>query len=402
VEKGVSSYPNAASGDGFNWELLEAPDEATGPGRLDFQYWQANINPWDRYVLSVPGSLQFRLWPDGSGVENLYLAGDWVRSGLNAGCVEAAVIAGRMAARAITGAHMAISGDGNSADFPLPVSALPLLYLGKKLKDRVAAGAGTMNAYCATVLIDAGEVKKMLPGGLHLADPTSSQTHPIVLLFTHQRNVRPGFVPIGGVSYWEFVEIIPNVQRDDLDAPTGGPFSYMPYLFLDRMLPMLVGENLYGFNKRLARISSEGKDFDIRSTIGTIRAQFRDGGFPGEVSDFPEIKPVCLLLERPFISLSSTGTWIYSYFDFHLDEAEFRRAEGIIAIGEPFLPARKTERGSIYSSDGGQLPWFRLSTNWTLSMPLIAGRTGQNVLPQDLQSVMSAWATRLSGRLVRR
>jgi len=53
------------------------------------------------YVLHLPGTTQYRLRADESGVDNLYLAGDWVRTGLNAGCVEAAVMGGIQAARAI-------------------------------------------------------------------------------------------------------------------------------------------------------------------------------------------------------------------------------------------------------------------------------------------------------------
>jgi predicted NAD/FAD-dependent oxidoreductase len=62
---------------------------------------RVNINPSDRYVLSVKDSLDSRMTADGSGIGNLYLAGDWVRTGLNAGCVEAAVMAGQAAAKAI-------------------------------------------------------------------------------------------------------------------------------------------------------------------------------------------------------------------------------------------------------------------------------------------------------------
>ena len=43
----------------------------------------------------------YRLRPDASGYDNLFLAGDWTECTLNAGCVEAAVISGMAAARAI-------------------------------------------------------------------------------------------------------------------------------------------------------------------------------------------------------------------------------------------------------------------------------------------------------------
>lgn len=68
---------------------------------LDMQYYRANINPSDRYVLAVPGSGRFRLSATESGIRNLYLAGDWTKSGYNFGCVEAAVVSGLLAAQAI-------------------------------------------------------------------------------------------------------------------------------------------------------------------------------------------------------------------------------------------------------------------------------------------------------------
>jgi uncharacterized protein with NAD-binding domain and iron-sulfur cluster len=54
-------------------------------------------------VLSLPGSEQHRLRPDRSGFANLYPAGDWTDSGLNAGCIEAATMSGLQAANALVG-----------------------------------------------------------------------------------------------------------------------------------------------------------------------------------------------------------------------------------------------------------------------------------------------------------
>ncbi|MEI2655382.1 MAG: FAD-dependent oxidoreductase [Microthrixaceae bacterium] len=66
-------------------------------------YSRANVDPSDRYVQSLPGTDELRLRPDGSGFDNLYLAGDWTDNGLNAGCIEAAVLSGLQAANAILG-----------------------------------------------------------------------------------------------------------------------------------------------------------------------------------------------------------------------------------------------------------------------------------------------------------
>src|ERR1700692_1851187 len=72
-------------------------------GRRAPQHTSVNVDPSDRYVQSVPGSDKHRLRPDESGYDNLVLAGDWTDCGLNAGCIEAAVMSGLEAANALLG-----------------------------------------------------------------------------------------------------------------------------------------------------------------------------------------------------------------------------------------------------------------------------------------------------------
>lgn len=100
-------WPHArAPGRGFRWELLVDPkcgmaSEAEGESRFDSQYWRANVNPTDRYVLALPGTLKYRISPLDNTYDNLTIAGDWTDCGFNEGCVEAAVMSGRLAAHAI-------------------------------------------------------------------------------------------------------------------------------------------------------------------------------------------------------------------------------------------------------------------------------------------------------------
>jgi uncharacterized protein with NAD-binding domain and iron-sulfur cluster len=72
-------------------------------GTFEEQWFRANIDPSERYVLSIPGTSQYRLRADGSAVDGLILAGDWIRNGLDAGCIEAAVMSGMQASRTICG-----------------------------------------------------------------------------------------------------------------------------------------------------------------------------------------------------------------------------------------------------------------------------------------------------------
>jgi hypothetical protein len=95
----VDRYPTD-----FRWDLLVLPegvDDVEGVARLDHQFFTANIDPSGRYVLSLPGTIRYRLDPGDSGFANLFLAGDWTNCDINAGCVEAAVISGLLAACAV-------------------------------------------------------------------------------------------------------------------------------------------------------------------------------------------------------------------------------------------------------------------------------------------------------------
>ena len=84
----------------FN-EALLVPAGSEPP--LISQYTRANWAPTERYVLTLPGSVEYRLHATETPFENLVLAGDWTKNGFDAGCLEAAVTSGRLAAQAICG-----------------------------------------------------------------------------------------------------------------------------------------------------------------------------------------------------------------------------------------------------------------------------------------------------------
>jgi hypothetical protein len=99
-------WPGAADArmpNSFQCEILVDQDGRTGMQRLDAQFWRANVEPSERYVLSVKNSGKYRIEPGASGFSNLYAVGDWTRNGLDVGCVEAAALSGKLAAQAIKG-----------------------------------------------------------------------------------------------------------------------------------------------------------------------------------------------------------------------------------------------------------------------------------------------------------
>ncbi len=89
---------------GLDPDNLYAPSGATGEARFDAQFFCVNVDPNERYTLSVPGSTAARIACAETGVENLLIAGDWTWNPvLNAGCVEATVSSGMEASRVLTG-----------------------------------------------------------------------------------------------------------------------------------------------------------------------------------------------------------------------------------------------------------------------------------------------------------
>lgn len=104
-----SLWPRAFSGDGdLAARCVDGVGAALGADALIEQHWQVNEEGSERYALSLPGSVESRISPLDCDVSNVVLCGDWTACGLDAGCVEAAVMSGRLAAHAVTGGTPAL------------------------------------------------------------------------------------------------------------------------------------------------------------------------------------------------------------------------------------------------------------------------------------------------------
>jgi uncharacterized protein with NAD-binding domain and iron-sulfur cluster len=107
---GNAAWPLASDGTAFRWDVLTDPQSRAGQDRLDAQFIRANIDPTECCVGTPAGTTKYRLHPDETGFGNLFLAGEANRTGANTSSVEAAVMSGMAAARAISGESIAIVG----------------------------------------------------------------------------------------------------------------------------------------------------------------------------------------------------------------------------------------------------------------------------------------------------
>ncbi|HEY4170065.1 MAG TPA: FAD-dependent oxidoreductase [Reyranella sp.] len=106
-------WPGTMKGNAFDWSVLAAPEGTVGVQRLSAQYWRANVDTTELYVLSTPEGIANRIAAGNTGLSNLVFAGDWTDNGFNIGSVEGAVMSGLQAAQAVSGVPIdIISADG--------------------------------------------------------------------------------------------------------------------------------------------------------------------------------------------------------------------------------------------------------------------------------------------------
>jgi uncharacterized protein with NAD-binding domain and iron-sulfur cluster len=95
---------------GFDWGKLATADQSQSVKAFYDQYFRANVQGSERYVLTLAGTTQYRLPVNATGFGRLYVVGDWTKNGINVGTVESAVTSGLLVSQALTGYPTAISG----------------------------------------------------------------------------------------------------------------------------------------------------------------------------------------------------------------------------------------------------------------------------------------------------
>lgn len=118
VKNATRAWIDTATPHEWSAALLEdgSVNEDAFYGSFDTQYFRINSvgegRDWELYNQAPPYATNYRVsangrsgprWRSKEGVDNLFFAGDWVRTGLNAGAVEAAVMSGMNAANQVMG-----------------------------------------------------------------------------------------------------------------------------------------------------------------------------------------------------------------------------------------------------------------------------------------------------------
>jgi uncharacterized protein with NAD-binding domain and iron-sulfur cluster len=100
---GPAIWPTAIGAEGFDWGVLWDPQDGARQLRLAAQYLRANVTPTECCPGSSVGTLLQRMHSNETAFPNLFLAGCYLRTGLDSTCVEGAVMSGMQASRALCG-----------------------------------------------------------------------------------------------------------------------------------------------------------------------------------------------------------------------------------------------------------------------------------------------------------
>lgn len=339
---------------GLNWDWLVDRERRTGVERLKDQYWVADWNPSDRYVLSVSGSTKYRLRPDESGYSNLVLTGDWTRNGFSAGCVEATTASGMHASRAICGAPKHIIGEWMDdlphhqrhvfePHEPAPSGSARVVQgdrAGKyfqrdgdllPLQPFTAKGA-TLNWFVLGARMDA--LQKLCDEDLNIAGRTQPVQYrpflPLVCFVAadieklHPRDAEynKGWMPERDYAFW-----VPVMAGREVD----GEFKaerfgfYNPYMFVDSSPAAEGGREIYGMLKAV-------------STLMQPKAATDPPLFTVSTYVIPTYGVNTQVVQRELIRIHAPGAeqWGEHSTTWHNDEDVFRELEELIvaAVGD--------------------------------------------------------------------
>ena len=246
---------------GLDWQRLVAPrSTATGAARFFTQYHVATANPSDRYVLSSTGTYSYRLRADESGLNNLTLAGDWLRTGLSLGCAEGAVMGGMQASQALCGRPANIVGDQNTGP-----TRPPYVQVGGNLAMNPSIAMQGTTLYSFVTSANYERLVAMCDRDLNHVPRDGLLYRPLLPMAAlvcanvaksyslYPEDRLKGWMPERDYSFW-----VPLVAG----RMSGGTFVmermawYMPYMFVDNVAAMITGREAFGFHKQTALLKS--------------------------------------------------------------------------------------------------------------------------------------------------
>jgi hypothetical protein len=263
-ERGYEEIPDEAVKEGFIQGLRDAGFRIPGEAAHMHVVLRRNREPFHRYLLTRPGELHLRPAHQ-SPLENLCLAGAWVRNEFALPCIDAAAegaikVAALIAARAPAprgkagGRRIAITSHG-AALVPPPYHF-----------PRTTASLFLLNANPERLAEAISPDMRLLPG----------LGGKILFAVLRHEQVHARCDPSGARYDYNEVMIAAFVREKSLN-PIGHMGLYPIWLYVDDDTAMSAGREIYGFPKRMARIELGARELSL------VRGGLAPGADPGRV-----------------------------------------------------------------------------------------------------------------------
>lgn len=230
----------------------------------------------------------------------------------------------------------------------------------------------------AVLALPTAAVRRILPSVLDLGDQsiTAPGTHPVIVQchsFMHCQFSFPTYLP--PMKFHEQTFGIPFTRIRGGDS---SPYLYMPKLYLDDPWVMIVGRNLWGFDKELAKVAEGTNSYTVTNLVGrqllSLTWQGKEEMRPA-VGGYPEFDDVRDMLNQQLLSLwpAALGPLLtVTDFDRRWHISTVRPMRAALQVDGAY--ARGLDAVS-FGNDGGDSALagaFELSAQWWLSYPFPA------------------------------
>jgi len=222
--------------------------------------------------------------------------------------------------------------------------------------------------------ITAEEARKILPLGMEM-DPAKAPPdgkHPVMIAFGFQQHVRAAIAPPSVYfSYLEFVVFLPNVRLSKPRRGFRGPFTMMCKLYLNRLLPTILGR-IIGYPKVLSRVETTETSYKIHSLfrgVPILSAEFKLAGDPMKLAASSNLRQFENAFSQPVGSRGMFGTMLCAFFQYQADQAQVQPVEAQVEVfvdGVPGLPKGRHNWRGVTADPAGAC---RMRFPWTMAVP---------------------------------
>ncbi|HLY16923.1 MAG TPA: acetoacetate decarboxylase family protein [Bryobacteraceae bacterium] len=211
----------------------------------------------------------------------------------------------------------------------------------------------------------------LLPAGLRLGDHnvTPAGTHPVIFQFHDFVNCQWSFPT--WLQPMQFHEQTVGIPFTYLDA--GGPYFFMPKLYLDDLWVQLNGRFWWGFDKEMAAVQRTTSRYAVNNLSGR-RIVSLDWTTDGEDSYLPAARspvfePFRRLLDQTLISAFPAASPCFSLTDFdrNWNLGKVRPLRTVLDVDPAYMPGFS---GGHFPAEGAA---YEFSAPWWLSLPYSPG-----------------------------